>query len=129
MAPSRFGPARTAPADGMSDVERLLAYEEIRQLAARYALAVDRRDADTLVGLFVADVRMPGGGGGLATRGIRELSSNTKVIAFSGYTDPAIATEMYAAGASIFLPKGSPITTILRSIRTAASAAYRPPHA
>ena len=51
--PDRFGPARTAAADGMSDVERLLAYEEIRQLAARYALAVDRRDADTLVGLFV----------------------------------------------------------------------------
>ena len=28
----------------MSDVERLLAYDEIRQLAARYAFAVDRRD-------------------------------------------------------------------------------------
>ena len=48
----------------MSDVDRLLAYEQIRQLAARYALAVDRRDVGALVGLFVADVRMPGGEAG-----------------------------------------------------------------
>lgn len=40
------------------DVERLLAYEEIRQLAARYALATDARDLDTLVGLFVEDVQV-----------------------------------------------------------------------
>ena len=43
----------------MSDqVARLLAYEEIRQLAARYALATDSRDLDTLVGLFVEDVQV-----------------------------------------------------------------------
>ena len=42
----------------MNDIERLLAYEEIRQLAARYALAVDSRDLDTLVGLFVDDVKV-----------------------------------------------------------------------
>lgn len=38
-------------------VARLLAYEEIRQLASRYAVAVDRRDIDGLVALFVDDVR------------------------------------------------------------------------
>ena len=38
-------------------VARLLAYEEIRQLASRYAVAVDRRDLDALVALFVDDVR------------------------------------------------------------------------
>jgi ketosteroid isomerase-like protein len=42
----------------VNDVERLLAYEEIRQLAARYALATDSRDLDTLVGLFVDDVQV-----------------------------------------------------------------------
>ena len=42
----------------MSDVERLLAYEEIRQLVSRYAVATDRRDIDALVGLFVDDVRV-----------------------------------------------------------------------
>ena len=39
-------------------VERLLAYEEIRQLAARYAVATDARDLDALVALFVDDVRV-----------------------------------------------------------------------
>ena len=42
----------------MDDVERLLAYEEIRQLAARYALATDARDLDALVDLFVDDVQV-----------------------------------------------------------------------
>jgi uncharacterized protein (TIGR02246 family) len=41
-----------------SDVERLLAYEEIRQLPARYALSMDTRDLDTLVSLFVDDVQV-----------------------------------------------------------------------
>jgi ketosteroid isomerase-like protein len=40
------------------EVNRLLAYEAIRQLVARYAVAVDARDLDTLVGLFVDDVRV-----------------------------------------------------------------------
>ena len=42
----------------MDAVEKLVAYEEIRQLAARYALAVDSRDLDTLVELFVDDVQV-----------------------------------------------------------------------
>jgi ketosteroid isomerase-like protein len=42
----------------MDAVERLLAFEEIRQLAARYALATDSRDLDALVGLFVDDVQV-----------------------------------------------------------------------
>jgi ketosteroid isomerase-like protein len=39
-------------------IERLLAYEEIRQLAARYAVATDARDLDALVALFVDDVQV-----------------------------------------------------------------------
>lgn len=42
----------------MTDVERLLAYEEIRQLAARYAIHADARDMDALVSLYVPDVRV-----------------------------------------------------------------------
>src|ERR1700737_3663323 len=41
-----------------SPLERLVAHEEIRQLAAHYALAVDSRDLDLLVGLFVDDVQV-----------------------------------------------------------------------
>ncbi|MSO78935.1 MAG: nuclear transport factor 2 family protein [Acidimicrobiia bacterium] len=39
-------------------VDQLIAYEEIRQLVARYAVAVDSRDIDALVGLFAEDVRV-----------------------------------------------------------------------
>ncbi|HUV10386.1 MAG TPA: nuclear transport factor 2 family protein, partial [Acidimicrobiia bacterium] len=39
-------------------IDRLLAYEEIRQLVARYAVATDARDLDSLVALFVGDVRV-----------------------------------------------------------------------
>lgn len=42
----------------MTDLERLLAYEEIRQLAARYSVHADARDLDALVALFVPDVRV-----------------------------------------------------------------------
>lgn len=36
----------------------LVAHEQIRQLASRYAIALDARDIDTLVSLFVDDVRI-----------------------------------------------------------------------
>jgi ketosteroid isomerase-like protein len=42
----------------MESLDRLVAHDEIRQLAARYALAVDSRDIDALVGLFVDDVQV-----------------------------------------------------------------------
>jgi ketosteroid isomerase-like protein len=42
----------------MDDLSRLLAYEQIRQLVAGYALAMDSRDIDALVGLYVDDVRV-----------------------------------------------------------------------
>ena len=44
--------------DGMTPVERCVARDEIRQLAYRYALAVDSRDIDLLVSLFVPDVKV-----------------------------------------------------------------------
>ena len=42
----------------MDDVQRLLACEEIRQLAHRYSLYVDSRDIDALAGLYVDDVQV-----------------------------------------------------------------------
>ena len=36
----------------------LVAHEQIRQLASRYAVAMDARDIDALVSLFVEDVRV-----------------------------------------------------------------------
>ena len=44
--------------EGIDPVERLVAHDEIRMLASRYAVAVDSRDLDALVALFVDDVRV-----------------------------------------------------------------------
>ncbi len=42
----------------MNDLARLLAYQEIRQLASHYAVHLDARDLERLVALFVPDVRV-----------------------------------------------------------------------
>jgi len=42
----------------VDDLQRLIAHDQIRLLAARYAVAVDSRDLDALVELFVPDVRV-----------------------------------------------------------------------
>lgn len=56
--------------DGATDLEarvsRLESVEEIRQLVARYALALDSRNVEALAALFVADVETHGGGHGRA---------------------------------------------------------------
>jgi ketosteroid isomerase-like protein len=42
----------------MDDLARLIAQQEIQQLAHRYAVAMDARDLDALVALFVPDVQV-----------------------------------------------------------------------
>jgi ketosteroid isomerase-like protein len=42
----------------MDELERLVATDRIRQLASRYAVAMDARDLDALVALFVDDVQV-----------------------------------------------------------------------
>lgn len=44
--------------DAAERLDRLESHEAIRQLVARYALCVDTRDLDGLVGLFVSDVEV-----------------------------------------------------------------------
>src|ERR1700759_2981083 len=46
------------PGDTHARLDRLESLAEIRQLPYRYALAVDSRDMDALVALFVPDVRV-----------------------------------------------------------------------
>lgn len=50
----------TSLVDLQARIERLEALDEIRQLAAKYAVALDMRDLDALVNLFVDDVKVPG---------------------------------------------------------------------
>jgi ketosteroid isomerase-like protein len=51
-------PLSAPPASDAELLARLWAHEQIRQLAAHYAVAVDARDIDALVGLFVDDVQV-----------------------------------------------------------------------
>ena len=42
----------------LARIDRLESLDQIRQLPARYALALDMRDMDAMVGLFAPDVRV-----------------------------------------------------------------------
>jgi hypothetical protein len=88
-------------------LERLVAHDEIRLLAARYAVAVDSRDLDALVALFVDDVQVGRGRVGraalrddfaasLAAVGVTILDIGTHVIDLVG-PDHATGT-VYCAG-------------------------------
>jgi ketosteroid isomerase-like protein len=61
--------------DGLTAVERVVARDEIGQLAYRYALAIDSRDIDLLVSLFVPDVRVGRNATGHAA--LREFWTNS----------------------------------------------------
>lgn len=61
--------------DGLTAVERVIARDEIRQLAYRYALALDTRDIDLLVSLFVPDVRV--GRAAVGHDALREFWTNS----------------------------------------------------
>ena len=56
-------------------VERLESIEEIRQLTAKYSLAVDMRDTDALVALFPEDVQV--GGGKTGRKALRDWFDET----------------------------------------------------
>jgi two-component system, NarL family, invasion response regulator UvrY len=68
----------------------------------------------------IVDVRMPGGGGSEAARGIRVQSPGTRIIAHSGFDDLATSNAMLAAGAHEYIVKGSSIDRLLRSVLGAA---------
>jgi EAL domain-containing protein (putative c-di-GMP-specific phosphodiesterase class I)/DNA-binding NarL/FixJ family response regulator len=63
------------------------------------------------------DVRMPGGGGPKAARGIRRGSPQTDIIALSASEDAASVVAMLDSGASIYVSKGESTKEILRAIR------------
>jgi EAL domain-containing protein (putative c-di-GMP-specific phosphodiesterase class I) len=65
----------------------------------------------------LVDVRMPGGGGPRAARGIRQGSPHTAVIALSAIEDPVAVVAMVEAGASGFVSKGDTTLEIVRAIR------------
>lgn len=74
--------------------------------------------ADHQPDVALVDVRMPGGGAS-AARGIRQRSPHTVVLAFSAHDDALTMQEMEEAGAAGYLVKGSPVATIVATIRRA----------
>jgi signal transduction histidine kinase len=63
------------------------------------------------------DVKMPSGGGPRASRAIRTLSPETRVVALSAYEDRATVLEMLRAGAAGYLVKGTSAGEIVEAIR------------
>ena len=51
-------PGAERAAEGLDDLARVVAHDQIRMRASRYAVAVDSRDLDALVELFVDDVQV-----------------------------------------------------------------------
>jgi DNA-binding NarL/FixJ family response regulator len=85
-----------------------------------------RTAARELPDVALVDVRMPGGGA-RATRGIKQGSPHTRVIAFSAQNDPPTRRAMFEAGADGYLVKGTLVAAIVASIQRAgiASASSR----
>ncbi len=54
-------------------LDRVESQLAIAQLPPRYALALDSRDLDTMVGLFVPDVRVGGAGDGTGRAALKEF--------------------------------------------------------
>lgn len=96
----------------------LLAQEE------RVALVGAASDADEAIVLAerlrpkvaLVDVKMPGGGGPHAARGIVSSSPDTRVIALSAFEDRPTVLEMLRAGAVGYLVKGTAADQIVDSI-------------
>jgi EAL domain-containing protein (putative c-di-GMP-specific phosphodiesterase class I)/CheY-like chemotaxis protein len=96
----------------------LLAHED------RVALVGTAGDADEAIDLAgrlrpevaLVDVKMPGGGGPHAARGIVSTSPDTRVIALSAFEDRPTVLEMLRAGAVGYLVKGTAADEIVSSI-------------
>lgn len=63
-------------------IDRLESLDEIRQLAAKYALALDMRDGDAWVNLFPEDVKV--GGGRHGRKALRDWFEETHSRQFTG---------------------------------------------
>ena len=99
----------------------LIRAEPSFELVAEVANAIDAIEAAAAYepDVAVIDVRMPGGGGAAAVRGIKRKSPETRMLAFSAVDDRATVLEMLEAGVVGYLVKGSSIESIVQSIQQA----------
>jgi EAL domain-containing protein (putative c-di-GMP-specific phosphodiesterase class I)/CheY-like chemotaxis protein len=83
---------------------------------ARQAIDLARTAAPDVA---LVDVRMPGGGGAVAARGIRRGSPPTRVVAVSADANPNAVLAMLDAGATGYVGKEQPVEQILRAVHRA----------
>ena len=86
------------------------------------AVAVDAVDAVEAAArehpdVAILDVKMPGGGGPYAARGILAECPQTRIVALSAYGDRASILEMLTAGAAAYLVKGSMPDEVTQTIQ------------
>jgi DNA-binding NarL/FixJ family response regulator len=70
--------------------------------------------------IAVLDVMMPGGGGLSAALGIREVSPQTRMLAYSASSDRASVIQMLRSGARGYLVKGAPAQDLMAGLRRCA---------
>lgn len=105
--------------DAMADLLRSDPAIDVVGTAQDARQAVELARAET-PDVALVDVRMPGGGGAVATRGIRRGSSQTRVVAVSADAEPDTIVAMLDAGVSGYVGKGEPVEQILRAVHRAA---------
>src|SRR5213593_1198990 len=79
--------------------------------------------------VILMDVLMPVLDGVAATRRIRELRPDVRIVAFTGSNDNELVREMMNAGASAYCLKGAPLWELERAIAGASQPLFRLAHA
>jgi EAL domain-containing protein (putative c-di-GMP-specific phosphodiesterase class I)/CheY-like chemotaxis protein len=77
--------------------------------------------AEASVDVVIADVRMPGGGGIRLVQEFTRRWPQTKVIAYSAYSDDRTVSEMLGAGAVGYVVKNGRTADLIDAIRRAAA--------
>jgi len=119
----------------VAPVTRVLIVDDHRAFSEALAAAIDRNPDLACVGtpttvaeclaaveqtapdVVLLDIYLPDGDGIEAIPGIRDLHAAARIVVMTGYTDVDLMARAASAGASGFLPKESPIGSVLEAIR------------
>jgi DNA-binding NarL/FixJ family response regulator len=93
---------------------------EVVAEASDGAVAVQRGQAEN-IDLVIMDVSMPGVSGLMATRRLKQLRPDIKVVALTRHADQTYVRELLRAGVSGYVLKQSAHTELLHAIRAAAA--------